>query len=914
MGPTSRDRDGGPWRALVRRSALLPVGPRRVRRPRPHAGAGRRVGAARQGGPAPRRGRGGRRGLRRRQRRARAGRDPAAPRHEDVDTADQAARRPPAARADAAPPDVHDRRDRGDLRQRARGPTTSPTCSTGSPRSTPSCAATSSSTHDARADAAHGAARRAADLGLLTAQRRVLEDRLVAAAQRAEALHAAGRCRARRRRRARARRLVEEERAAAEAAGRGRSPGGAAFDVPWTTNPVPADSLRRRRPGHRRGSRGSGDALRGRRDHRRPPLARYALLRRRRRRERSLAPAGAPRRHPTTGAPTTAPARPTSTDRVRLLEPHGPDLQRGRAQPAPDLAPAVARSASHVAMSDLQPGDLLFWAYNTANPASIHHVALYIGHGLMVHSPHTGDHVTRRVGLPQRPHRRGPAGLTARRPRPPDRRGTDDATACGIRLYPGDREHPTSDPPAASSPRPDTVVLDRYRLVDRVGDTAGHVAVARRRPAPAPAGGRAVHAAGQRPGRPAARGRARARRSSRTDARSRCSTSSPTTDAGQPGRRHRVAHRHAVRASTSPRSRASRCPRATPRQSRSRWPASSPPRRRRASPHAHVRPSAVMITDTGEVRVRGLGVDRALYGVEPELDPELADVHGAGAILYAGLTGRWPGRRRCGPDARRALARRGGRIPWPSRVVADVPPDARRDRGARPAHHQAAQGRRRTSPRSAEVVAALDLRVVAPVVAPRADRGPAVDGPRLGDRRWGAPRAASAWPPRRADALRASAAPRSPCRARRRTTAAAPSARHPRGATARRRRARPPDRVGGRLRPVRRHQARRTPSRPRTRSTTTPRRPGAPCATRRRPLRQARRRSAARPRRPASGLGGRACALVGNGTDLSVPHIGQPTTSRRQKFKLDGRGHRRRQRAHAAGAGSGHHALPRSSG
>jgi len=47
----------------------------------------------------------------------------------------------------------------------------------------------------------------------------------------------------------------------------------------------------------------------------------------------------------------------------------------------------------HVTLAQLKPGDLLFWAYNTTNPASIHHVALYIGHGLMIHSPHTGDHV-----------------------------------------------------------------------------------------------------------------------------------------------------------------------------------------------------------------------------------------------------------------------------------------------------------------------------------------------------------------------------------------------------------------------------------------------------------------------------------------------------------------------------------------
>ena len=47
----------------------------------------------------------------------------------------------------------------------------------------------------------------------------------------------------------------------------------------------------------------------------------------------------------------------------------------------------------HVTLAQLKPGDLLFWAYNTGDPASIHHVALYIGHGLMIHSPHTGDHV-----------------------------------------------------------------------------------------------------------------------------------------------------------------------------------------------------------------------------------------------------------------------------------------------------------------------------------------------------------------------------------------------------------------------------------------------------------------------------------------------------------------------------------------
>ena len=90
--------------------------------------------------------------------------------------------------------------------------------------------------------------------------------------------------------------------------------------------------------------------------------------------------------------------------------------------------------------------------------------------------------------------------------------------------------------------------------------------------------------------------------------------------------------------------------------------------------HGHLRPNAVTIADTGEVRVRGLGVDQALYGVEPDLAPILADVHGAGAILFAGLTGRWPGG--AGEAHMAGLATKpGSPTPWPSRVVADVPAD-----------------------------------------------------------------------------------------------------------------------------------------------------------------------------------------------------------------------------------------------
>jgi peptidoglycan DL-endopeptidase CwlO len=41
-----------------------------------------------------------------------------------------------------------------------------------------------------------------------------------------------------------------------------------------------------------------------------------------------------------------------------------------------------------VSKADLQPGDLVFYY-----PGSLHHVAIYIGGGMVVHAPHTGDRV-----------------------------------------------------------------------------------------------------------------------------------------------------------------------------------------------------------------------------------------------------------------------------------------------------------------------------------------------------------------------------------------------------------------------------------------------------------------------------------------------------------------------------------------
>jgi peptidoglycan DL-endopeptidase CwlO len=55
--------------------------------------------------------------------------------------------------------------------------------------------------------------------------------------------------------------------------------------------------------------------------------------------------------------------------------------------------PRTAAQQSHVgtrvSVSNRQPGDLVFF-YSSSNPS---HVGIYIGNGLMVHAPHTGDYV-----------------------------------------------------------------------------------------------------------------------------------------------------------------------------------------------------------------------------------------------------------------------------------------------------------------------------------------------------------------------------------------------------------------------------------------------------------------------------------------------------------------------------------------
>jgi len=48
---------------------------------------------------------------------------------------------------------------------------------------------------------------------------------------------------------------------------------------------------------------------------------------------------------------------------------------------------------AHIALSDLRAGDLVFFATDTSDPNTIHHVGMYIGDGQMVEAPYTGADV-----------------------------------------------------------------------------------------------------------------------------------------------------------------------------------------------------------------------------------------------------------------------------------------------------------------------------------------------------------------------------------------------------------------------------------------------------------------------------------------------------------------------------------------
>ena len=60
----------------------------------------------------------------------------------------------------------------------------------------------------------------------------------------------------------------------------------------------------------------------------------------------------------------------------------------------PRVAAQQYSAGTHVPLSQVRPGDLVFWASNTSRPSTIYHVAIYAGYGRVVHAPHTGTRVS----------------------------------------------------------------------------------------------------------------------------------------------------------------------------------------------------------------------------------------------------------------------------------------------------------------------------------------------------------------------------------------------------------------------------------------------------------------------------------------------------------------------------------------
>jgi cell wall-associated NlpC family hydrolase len=55
----------------------------------------------------------------------------------------------------------------------------------------------------------------------------------------------------------------------------------------------------------------------------------------------------------------------------------------------PHYSVAQYETSTPISVSQLRPGDLVFWSSN-GRPGGIHHVAMYIGGGQIIHAPRTG--------------------------------------------------------------------------------------------------------------------------------------------------------------------------------------------------------------------------------------------------------------------------------------------------------------------------------------------------------------------------------------------------------------------------------------------------------------------------------------------------------------------------------------------
>ncbi|MFG1621454.1 C40 family peptidase [Kribbella sp. NPDC049227] len=59
----------------------------------------------------------------------------------------------------------------------------------------------------------------------------------------------------------------------------------------------------------------------------------------------------------------------------------------------PHYSVAQYEQVRRIDEDELRPGDLIFWSVNPDDPGTIHHVAMYLGDGRMIHAPRTGKPV-----------------------------------------------------------------------------------------------------------------------------------------------------------------------------------------------------------------------------------------------------------------------------------------------------------------------------------------------------------------------------------------------------------------------------------------------------------------------------------------------------------------------------------------
>jgi cell wall-associated NlpC family hydrolase len=59
----------------------------------------------------------------------------------------------------------------------------------------------------------------------------------------------------------------------------------------------------------------------------------------------------------------------------------------------PHFAAFQYQSSHPIGYGDLRPGDLLFWATDGSDSASIYHEAIYLGNQQMIQAPRSGENV-----------------------------------------------------------------------------------------------------------------------------------------------------------------------------------------------------------------------------------------------------------------------------------------------------------------------------------------------------------------------------------------------------------------------------------------------------------------------------------------------------------------------------------------